>query len=257
MAGFHSRDAVIFVTQTPDIGIVDECDAKRFRPSGKRGREFVAVAGFVIGQAQATDDLAGIDARFGFGTAGRIENFERHAPSLQHLDILADIVDLLLFTENFQGALGALVILDTGFGAQLDQAVARIFGDTHHAALVARIADPGAVAQHGEHPAHGGRIDGRAHDQRSMFHEQPLQRLLRDAGRGPRRGITRRHFAGIGETGLQSGAGLAVEDRDLMAGFRQIPGGGDADHTGAENNDLHSVPTYSRWKRRPSAVRIS
>ena len=58
-----------------------------------------------------------------------------------------------------------------------------------------------------------------------VAHEQPLQRLERNAGRRPGRGIAGRDLAGIGEAGLQRRPVLPVEDDDLVPGLGQVVGG--------------------------------
>ena len=121
------------------------------------------------------------------------------------------------------------------------QAVAAVFGDRDHPALVDGVARGGAVAQHLDQPPphHGIRI-GTDH-QRAVLHQQPLDRLDGNAGSGPGRGIARRHFAGIGKARLQRRRGLAVDHRHLVAGARKIVGRGDADDATAEDQDFHAL----------------
>ena len=190
--------------------------------------EHLAVAGLVAGQPQPADELAAHPGqrRLGGDAAGRVEHLERHAELLQHLDVAADAVELLLRAEQLQRALAALVIGDAGRRAQLAQPVAAVFGDRHHARLVDRIARRGAVAQHLEHPRPHLRIEARADDQRAVAHQQPFDRLHRHARTGPGRGIAGRDLAGIGEAGLQRRPGLAVDDGDLVAGLGEIMRGG-------------------------------
>src|SRR5262249_42602251 len=49
----------------------------------------------------------------------------------------------------------------------------------------------------------------------------------------------------VGEAGFQRGVRLAVDDDDLVAFVQQVPGGGDADDAGAENDDLHARGSQS------------
>ncbi len=57
-------------------------------------------------------------------------------------------------------------------------------------------------------------------------------------------------LAAVGEAGLHRRSRLAVDDRDVMAGAGQIVGGRDADHAGAEDEDLHALfPGKSRMER--------
>ena len=131
--------------------------------------------------------------------AGRIEHLVRHAILLEHRDIAAGAVELLLLAKQLQRALAALVIFDAGLGAQRAQAVAAVFGDRDHPALVDGVALCRAVAQHLQPPdPHHGIELGPDH-QRAMPHQQPFDGFHRHAGAGPGRGIAGRHLAGIGE----------------------------------------------------------
>ena len=115
-----------------------EGHAERRRHLGQAVRELEAVAGLVAGQAQRTDELLLRERqrRLGPDEAVAVEHLVRHAVLLQHLDVVADAVELLLRAEQLQRALRALVVGDAGLGAQRLQAVAAVFGDRHHAALV-------------------------------------------------------------------------------------------------------------------------
>ncbi|MNK94588.1 hypothetical protein D3C87_1147910 [compost metagenome] len=239
--GFHRLDASCFNDGAHDAGIVEEGNAGFFGHAGKFGGKHEAIAGLVARQAQAAHDLLlrRREAGFDGGAAVAVENLERHAARRQHVDILADGVELLLGAEYFERALHALVIFDAGLFTQGHQAIAAIFGDAHHAALVDRITRRGAVAQHLAHPAPGGRVGRRADDQRRVFHEQPFHRLHRNAGGSPGRGIAGGNLSRIGEAGFQRRGRLAVDHRHLVSGFGQIPGGCHADDAGSEDSDVH------------------
>ena len=176
------------------------------------------------GKPQAADELAADfgQRRFGGDAAGRVQHLERHAELFQHLDVAADAGELLVVAEELQRALAALVIGDARRRPQFAQPVAAVFGDRHHARLVDGIARRGAVAQHLEQPRPHPGIERRAHDQRPVAHQQPLDRFQRNARPGPGRGVARRDFAGIGEAGLQSRTGLAIDDRHLVTGLGEI-----------------------------------
>ena len=111
----------------------------------------------------------------------------------------AGAVELLLLAEELQRALAALVILDADFGAQRPQAVAAVFGDRNHPALVDGVALCGAVAQHLQAPDPHHRIELGPDHQRPVPHQQPFDGFHRHAGAGPGRGIAGRDLAGIGE----------------------------------------------------------
>ncbi|MNC43717.1 hypothetical protein D3C75_925920 [compost metagenome] len=135
----------------------------------------------------------------------------------------------------------AVVVFQAQLHVQGGLNLLAVFGQAHHPRLVQRIAGRGAVAQQGQQPAHGGDVRMRVQDQRGVAHEQPLDRLGRDARRGPGRGIAGRNLAGVGEAGLQRRAALAVDHRDLVAGLGQIVGRRHANDAGAQDCDLHGL----------------
>lgn len=75
-----------------------------------------------------------------------------------------------------------------------------------------------------------------------MLHKQPLQGFHRNPGGCPGRAVTERDFASIGEACLQCRPLLPVDNRDVVAGFCQLIGGGDADNARAKNDTFHAVP---------------
>ena len=48
-----------------------------------------------------------------------------------------------------------------------------------------------------------------------------------------------RDMPGVGEAGLARRLGLAVDHRDLVTVLDELPGGGHADHAGAQDDDVH------------------
>ncbi len=147
--------------------------------------EFEAVAGFIIGQAQAADELVLHMSKrgFRFGAIVAVEHFERYAVLTQHFDILADAVELVLLAKELKRALRPLVVFDAGILAQIDEALTGIFGNAHHAGLVDLVAAVRAIGEHLQEPDILSRIAGQAQDERRMFLEQPFCRLERNAGR--------------------------------------------------------------------------
>ena len=51
--------------------------------------------------------------------------------------------------------------------------------------------------------------------------------------------MTDRDLAAIGKAGLLRHCRLTINELDLMPGLAQVPGGGHADDTGAENRYAH------------------
>ena len=211
--------------------------------------EFEAIAGFIARQTQAARDFIARRGKPGFGVdaAIGIQHLERDTIGLEDGDILGGAVDLFLGAEKLQRALGAFVIGNAGFGPQIDQAIAAVFGKADHAAFVDGIAARIAVAQHAGDPFDLGQRRARTDDQRRMFHEQPFHRLDRNAGGRPRRGIAWRHLACVGKAGFQRRGGLAVDHRHLMPGFGQIPRRSDANDARPKNNDFHADDPFGAW----------
>ena len=72
-------------------------------------------------------------------TAVAIEHLIRHAVLFQHGDVAGGAVELGLCAEQLKGTAAALVIANRGFRTQRAQAIAAIFSERDHAALVDRI----------------------------------------------------------------------------------------------------------------------
>lgn len=209
---------------------------------GQLACEEVTVAGFVVGQTQATGDRgAGAgQCRLHTDHCGGVQQLERHAAILQHRHVASRGVELGLAAKQLQGAATALVIGDARLGAPRPQAVAAVFRQAHHALLVDGIAPDRAVGQHGRHPAplEQGAIG--PNRQRRMGLEQPAQGLDRDAGCGPGGRISRRDLTSIGKTGFHDGIALPLDHRHLGALTGQRPGGGHPDHTTPQHHHFHA-----------------
>ncbi len=117
---------------------------------GQRLREHVAVAGLVLRQAKPAGELLlhGGERRLDRDAALPAQHLERNAILLEHGDVLSGAIELRLVAEQLQRALRALVILDADVAAQVAQAIAAVFRDRDHPALVDRVTRAGAVAQH-------------------------------------------------------------------------------------------------------------
>ena len=216
-------------------------DALALRQGGERRRELEAIARLVVGQAQAAGEQGphGGERRLGGDAARRVEDLEGNAIPLQHLDVLADGLELLPCPKQLQRALLALVVADARRRPKLDQLVAAVLGQPHHASLVEGVALARAIAQHGGEPGRHGGIGARPQDQRRVLHEQPLGRLLRDAGSGPGGGVAGADLAGVGEARLQRRTALPVDHGDLVSGLGEVIGRRDADHAAPQDRYFH------------------
>ena len=246
----HALDVAAAAHELAHLGAEAEGDAGRLGHLRQAGGEELAVAGLVVGQAQAAGELAGAmgQRRLGGGEGVAIEQLVGHAALFQHRDVARGGIELGLGAEELQRAAAALLVGDAGVGAQRAQAVAGVLGDAHHAFLVHRVARARAVGEHLRHPAQLEQAAVGADGERGVALEQPLHRLQRNAGRGPGRGVAGRDLAGVGVAGLERGAGLAVDHGDARTALGQIPRGGGADHAAAEYDHVHfASPACIRW----------
>ncbi|CFM34232.1 Uncharacterised protein [Bordetella pertussis] len=239
----HANHLPAAHVQPLDLLVEAELHAQRLGLLGQLQGEAPAIAGFVVGQAQAAGQLVqrARQRRLGGGQAVAVEQFVRHAALFEHGDVAPRGFHLRGGAEQLQRALGALLVLDAGIGAQGAQAVAAVFGQAQHAFLVDAVAAGRAIGQHRRQPAPLVETAVGADGQRRMLLEHPLQRLERDAGRRPRRGVARRHLAGIAVAGFVGRPGAALQHRDLRALARQIIGGRRADDAAAQDDDVHRI----------------
>ena len=132
-----------------------------------------------------------------------------------------------------------------GLGAQVAQQVAAVLGQRHHPTLVDLVALGSAIHQHPQAPADQVRVGPRPDEQRAVAHEQPLQRLERNAWRCPGRGIAGRNLTGIGKAGFERWPLLPVEDDNLMPGLGEVVRAGDPDHAAAQHDHTHDLSLLS------------
>ena len=83
------------------------------------------------------------------------------------------------------------------------------------------------------------RIGAQPEQERRVLAAEPLQDLGRRIRIGPRLGVRRGDLAAVGERRLERRSRLAVDDDDVVPVGGEIPGGRDADDTGAEDEDAH------------------
>ncbi|MNN05803.1 hypothetical protein D3C81_1185740 [compost metagenome] len=234
-------DGIALRHQAVDRAVVQEPDAQRLGQLRKPRGEQLAVAGFIVGKAQAAAQLVADSGqrRFARGEFFARKQLVGHAGFFQHGDVLGRALQLLVGAEHLQRALLAAFICDAGFRAQCADAVAAVFGQPHHALLVHGIALGAAVQQHLPHPLQLEQRAVRTDGQGSVFLEHPLDRLQRHAGRGPRRGIARGDLPRVGKAGAKRGPGLAIDDGHFVTGPGQIPRTGDANDATAKYENAH------------------
>ena len=237
----HAGDARAAALDAVDRDAEAEVDAQHLGRQRELLRELEAVTRLVARQAQATDELAlhRCERRLVEQAPGAIQHLVGHAEFVEDGDVLGDALHLLLRAQELQRALAALVVVDADLGTQRSQAVAAVFGQAHHPALVEPIGAFGAIGEHREAPAPHRGVEQRLDHQRAVLHQQPLDRLDRNPRSGPRRRVAGRHLAGVGIAGFEAGTGLPVDDRHLVAGAGELIGHRRSDHATAEHHDAH------------------
>jgi hypothetical protein len=95
-----------------------------------------------------------------------------------------------------------------------------------------------AVGQESGQPAPLVGVELRLEAQRPVFLEQPLQGFHRHTGIGQRRHVAIAELAAILVAGGGAHAWRAIEQGDLVPGFQQPPGRGQADDTAADYDDF-------------------
>jgi len=138
-----------------------------------------------------------------------------------------------------QDAAAELVVLQAELRAQRAQLLAAPHREGCDRRGVAMGARRQAFKQEAQAPPPLRRVAAGAKHQRCIRATEPAQDLRGRTGVGPRLRVADRDLAAVGEAGLETGPGLAVEQADAETGLRQVPGGRDAGQAGAENHDVH------------------
>ena len=140
-----------------------------------------------------------------------------------------------LAAVQIENADARAVVVDPGVGDHLLQGLLRVAAQAMLDPGVAPRLRLGALPQERQRPAPERRVGVEPEAQRlvaaesSDLTERPERPRIRPGER-----VADRHVPGVGEAGLARRLGLAVDHRDLVAVLEQLPGGGDADHAGAE-----------------------
>ena len=233
-----ARDASALCTEREDAPGAELHAALR-RERSKALRELVRIARFVRRRPAAADHRDVAQCGLDLGAAARAHHLQVAAVLAHHARGLDRVAELALARIEMQDAAREMVILYAGFGAQLLQARAAVQAERHQLPDVVRRARGRALAQEREAPEPLREIGARPEKQRRLLAAEPLQDLARHARIGPRLRVRHRDLPAIGERGLQAGGIVPLEQRDLVAGLAEVPGGGNADDAGAENQDVH------------------
>lgn len=133
----------------------------------------------------------------------------------------------------------ALLISELKFGAERQQLGTAADRQRGSGCRVAGTACRQTFKQKAQRPAPLIGVGAQTEFQRGITAAEPAQDVARRMRIGPRLRMTDRNLAAIGKAGFQPGRRLTVDDRHFNTGAVQIPGRGDADHTGAKYQDTH------------------
>ena len=227
---------------------------------GERLGEDVAVAGLVARQVEAACERYARELERGFerGAAATVDQAMRDARLLQDRKVIGDCIDLLGRAQQLQDAVGGAFVLESDLAPQALQAAQAVVRQVLHARLVDAEALGPALAQPAHHPREHRGVGAEVELERRVLLTHPAQRLGAHARCGPRRCIARADVAAVGEARLQADAFAAVDHRHLVAILREVVRGGDADHAGAEDQDLQprlfqgGLRTMLRWYSNPA-----
>ena len=158
---------------------------------GELPREDVAIARFIIRQAQAARQVAFYTLERGLGGCEPVcvQQLIGHAATFQHTDVLASGFELLASAKQLQRTAHALFVLNAGLRTQRSQTVAAVLGETQHALFVDGISIGRAIQQHRRHPLQLVQAAVELDRERRVPLEHPAQRLQWNARSCPGRRI--------------------------------------------------------------------
>mmetsp|Transcript_49004 Transcript_49004/g.115075 ORF Transcript_49004/g.115075 Transcript_49004/m.115075 type:complete len:405 (+) Transcript_49004:3300-4514(+) len=241
----HSFDTVAGALQAQDVMLVQQLRAALGTQPGELLREDLGVATFVAGREGSSEDAVaeGGQRRLDLQHLVAAQHAPVHAMAAHDLGARGAVVEIGLAGEEVQDAALQPVVLDAGAVDQLLQRLVRVAAQLHQLLHVALERGRRALHQKGQAPAPLVGVQPGAEQQWRVVAQQPLGHLEGRAGIGPGLAEAHRDLGAVGEAGFQGRIGLAVDDDDLVAFVEQVPGGGDADDAGAENDDLHGGPS--------------
>ena len=153
------------------------------------------------------------------------------------------LIQALLVRIDLERAAFDAVVRDAGIRADLLQRVQAVERQAQHVPGVVPGGPGPRAAQELEPPApHPRDLAGMDQDRRVGLRERP-QRLERHPRRRPRHRLADRDEAAVRMAALARDPRLAVDQHHLVAVLKQVVGGGDADHAGAEHDHLHRSAT--------------
>ena len=103
------------------------------------------------------------------------------------------------------------------------------------------------------------RVQLRAKQQWRVAAKHPFQRLQRGIAVGPGLAVADRDLCCVGKAGLQRRTRLALDHRDFVATFEQMPGGAHANDARTQNDNFHTAtftPQFYRAKCEASCFQL-
>ncbi|HEY8245350.1 MAG TPA: hypothetical protein VII68_17935 [Casimicrobiaceae bacterium] len=149
------------------------------------------------------------------------------------------MLEFLRVGVELQDAALEVVVAEAGRRAEVLERVARVQREIEALDRVVPRARRQALDQEAQPPQPLAPVRAQAEEQRRVLAPEPFRDLERCVGVRPRLGVGRRDLAAVRERGLEGGAGLAVDQRDLVAVGCEVPRGGDADHASPEHEHAH------------------
>ncbi len=168
-------------------------------------------------------------------------HFALHAERAHGLRIPRHRLEITLIGREVQDAALQVVVAQPELAAQGAQAFAAVAGEPGEGQAVALEATRPALAEEAQPPLPLRPAGTRAEKQRRVLAPEPTQDLRHHGGLRPGLGVPGGDLAAVGERGFEGGRVVPLDHRHFVACGGEVPGAGNADHAGAENDDFHRV----------------
>ena len=190
----HAGNAVAAGVEADNGAVEQEVYAALLAQLREFLREQAAVARAVVGQLEGAGNLVADVGERGFELyrAVRIELLIGNVEAVEHTHLFLVLGKQFFVAEQVQRAFVPLFEIQAFFGFELVQQVAAVFGNPHHARLVAGIGRAGAVGGHFGEPFQLEQAAVGFDNQRRMLFAQPFECFHRHIGGGPGRGVAER-----------------------------------------------------------------
>ena len=231
--------------QGPDFGPQRESHTELHQSSLETDAEAIAIADLLAARVDPADqpaprrDPASPKRRLQLEACRSLQRVLLTAERALVIDQPPRALETLRVRKNDQLAVGGVTEFD----------LLAVHESMHQAAAVERQREqparrqvalrPVAREDEFEQPAPLVWIELRVETKRGVAPQQPGRDLREHAGSGERRHVAVRELGAVGEARLQRDAIVAIDDGDAMPVLGQVVGGGEADHAGAKDDDVH------------------